>query len=247
MTNQRYALRANPKGSLQVWEEPVQGEAYFIGIDTAGGGAKSDLAAAAVIRASNFALVALMRKREDAAPWAVRCAFLGTHYQNAMLTFEAYPSFHGGVAARYATDVLHYSNLYRHVRTHLVTTEASSNIGWRTDEQSKREMIERGKRALAEGHDIPSKEVIENLQNRRWVGRPDEPADKWKMGGRGHDDIFVAYSIALISCDQHRLAARGDAAHAVRDRDTAFWERREKELSRMYAHRGRRRRFANAG
>jgi hypothetical protein len=248
LEHNRYLERSSPTGKLQVWEQPEAGKRYIIGIDSAGGGAKSDFAVACVVEESSAGVVAIMRAREDAHDWARRCVRLGAKYNTALLAYETYPSYHGGVAVRYTLDVLKYTNIYRSVRVQSVSIETSANLGWKTDVSGKPMMIERVKLALAEGVSIPSKELIDDLRRRRWIGKPDTPADSWKMGGKGNDDMFVAYSIAMCVRDlRAKSAPRTEEKKRTTDRDELFWERREKELQRFYGRRERHhRRLARA-
>lgn len=103
-------------GKLQVWEMPIDGAKYTIGVDCAAGKQAGDYTVFEVIKVVNGGLadqVAEYRAKEEPSEVARKLADLARFYNNAFVVIERNgPGY--AVIERIKDD---YSNLYRHVNT----------------------------------------------------------------------------------------------------------------------------------
>lgn len=245
MLSIRYRDETAHDGLVQVWDEPRDGAEYTIGIDCAGGGAAGDPAAACVIENDSCALVAIATVRMDPVPWAEQMAMLGDFYKSALLAFETYPSAFGLASCQRAI-ALDYPSIYRAQRLNTFVPEASMNLGWRTDSTSKDILIERIKTALRDRYVMSSKELCRELGLRQWIGdESKDHADKFKFGGKGHDDLVIAWGIALCVRDQTWIKPEMYAPKAPLLSETErIWRHHDEEMAAYQDTRPRRRDYA---
>lgn len=238
----RYREDSQSDGGLRIWEQPREGAQYTIGVDCAGGGAAGDNATAVVIENQSCDLVALYSKRADARPWGVKAALLGWKYNEALLAFETWPSTFGLAACQHAKDY-GYGNLFTAQRMQIASLDPSANLGWRTDSTTKPLLIERIKLALLDRHVIPSRELVEELGKRQWVGdRNKIVADQFKFGGAGHDDLVIAYGIALCVRDLRWSQPPDYAPKPAPKRESELiWDQHEAEMANFGTTRRQRR------
>lgn len=198
----RYRLSPASDGRLRVWTKPVPGRPYVAGIDSSGGGPDGDWAAAVVIDAETCGVVATWRDHIPAIPWGKACARLGWFYEVALLSFETFPSAHG-LSAAHAAAAAGYPKLYRHRMMNRTTRDSTDDLGFHTNSVTKPMLIERVRQALDDGCDIPAAELVDELRAQRWdkqktgiqrVGAPRMVSDE-------HDDLTIAYGIALMTRD----------------------------------------------
>jgi hypothetical protein len=88
-----------------------------------------------------------------------------------------------------------YKKIYKRQRQDTISKQVSEVLGWHTNSTTKPLLIDRIKRALDEGAHIPDEELLYELRDQRWNG-------KGEMESRGHDDMVIAYGIALAVRDQ---------------------------------------------
>lgn len=228
------SLDASPVGALSIWKQPESGRKYVLGADCAGGKSGSDYAACVVVDAEDCAVVARWRERENAEPWGRKCASLAWHFNEAVLAFETYPSAHG-VSACHAAMALAYPNIYRHIKNATFPRKATEDLGWRTDSITKPQMLDRITRALADDCDIPDEQLLLELRDQ---SRGDKPGE---LVSSGHDDMVIAYSIAL--CVRDYCWQRGELRIEPKKPTTfeemyeAQEERRMKAEERRFARR----------
>lgn len=189
-------LEPNSSGGLLVWKEPDPALKYVLAADTAGGLAKGDFAAGCVIEAESCDMVARWLERADPNAFGPMMAMLGWYYNEAMLAFETFPSAHGVTAANAAMKV-GYKNVWRRTRMDAIKRTSSEILGWHTNATTKPQIINRIKAAMEEGCDIPDEVLLRQLREQRW-------SEAGEMTGRrnGHDDLLIAYGIALCVRDQ---------------------------------------------
>lgn len=176
-------------------------------------------------------LVAIMRKRERPVQWGRKAARLAQHYNNALLAIETGASPHGLAACTAAIDC-GYQNIYRNQRATTATFDMTEVMGWRTDQNTKANIINAVIEALFERYVIPSVELLEELRSQRWEAGPNN--DKWKMVSKGHDDLVIAYGITLCVIKQTWTAPREQRKPepVVANESARYWQRWEKECKR---------------
>lgn len=222
---------ASSMGGLFVWADADPERQYILGGDTSGGGAHSDFATGVVIEGETCAVVAVWRAQIDPEPWGRCLSRLGWVYNDALLAIETYPSAHG-LSAAHAASAYGYRNLYFRQRTDVIAKTMTPQLGWATNVNTKPLMIDRVKRSLEMECPIPAEELVRQLKEQRW-GEDD------KMESSGHDDLFVAYSIALHARDAAYREGKIRAVAKPKTYNEVFWEHRLKRLGAKPAQRKR--------
>jgi hypothetical protein len=221
-------LEVNHQGGLRIWAQPLPDAQYIVGADTAGGGASGDFATACVIEAHSRDLVAVYQKRDRPVQWGRKCAKLAQHYNEALLAIETGASAHGLSAVMAATGC-GYQNIYRAQRATSASLDMSEHLGWRTDATTKPNLINAAKEALFDRRVIHSRELLEEMRSQTWEAGKDN--DKWKMVSREHDDLVMAYAIALQVCKQTYSVNEAPKPMApAKDHYELVWEEHEAEI-----------------
>jgi hypothetical protein len=235
MASIKTQLEPHNRGGLRIWQMPEPGRKYVVGADTGGGSRQGDFGAACVVEGESCALVA--RWYEVCSPnlWGPRCAMLASFYNDAFLAFETMPSAHGNTAALESMR-FGYRNLYRRQTTDRTTRKVTEILGWHTNSTTKPQMIDRVKRALDDGNDIPDEELLLQLRSRY-------RNERGQMDGPGHDDLIMAHAIALLVRDQSWTAGkmRQDIAEPTTYHDR-YWEGQKKLWARKAVGTGKNKR-----
>lgn len=186
-------------GGLAIWEEPVIGEEYAIGVDTASGMYDGDWSVAEVIRMSDCRQVAEWRNHYDPNEWGRRVCRLGWLYNNALMAIETHPSPHGLTAFNRAQED-GYANLYmQQVMDSREPGKFTTRKGWHRTPGSTMAFLNRVRRAVKEGCVIRSSLLLREMRAIKTeyanttVGRPKETLSS----GGEHDDCVIAYALAL--------------------------------------------------
>lgn len=218
-------LEESIRGGLRIWDMPRQGRKYVIGADTGGGNRKGDFGAATVIDGETCNLVARWAERSTPHVWGPNVGMLGHLYNDALVAFETLPSAHGMTAAMECV-AFGYRNLYRRQRTDTLTRNTTDVLGWHTHSQTKPLIIDRVKRALSEGAEIPDEMLLLQMHSRF-------RNERGEMDGAGHDDLIIAYGITLIVRDQSWVA--GKLRPVIEEPTTPhdrYWEAQKKLWSK---------------
>lgn len=188
---------------------PEAGRQYVVGVDSSGGGPEGDWAAAVVLDAESCGVVAVWRDHVAAIPWGRACARLGWYYLTGLLAFETFPSAHG-LSACHAAIGKGYPRIFRHRLYTRAARDSTDDLGWHTNSITKPQMIDRLKLALDDGCDIPSIDLIDELKGQRFdrlktgMARTGAP----KMVAEEHDDLVMAYAVALMVRDNAWVAGQ---------------------------------------
>lgn len=213
------------RGTLEIWQHPKPNEKFVVGVDTSSGGPQGDFAVAAVCETSTRALVALWRTKMDPTEWGRMCANLAWYYNTALLAFETHPSQHGLSACNGARE-RGYPMLFRRRQEGTITRQITEELGWATTARTKGLMVDKVRVALKEGYPIPSAYLLRELQNGKYQ-------ENGLIKFEGHDDAFVAYSIAQKVCD---IAVQGGfvSTDTPKEKDWTerWWEHRNSQLER---------------
>jgi hypothetical protein len=217
-------LEPGHRGGLRIWQMPEPGRKYVVGADTGSGNRKGDFGAACVIEGETCALVARWYERCSPNLWGPRCAMAASFYNGALLAFETMPSAHGVTAAHEAVS-FGYRNIYRRQTTDRTTRKVTEITGWHTNSTTKPQMIDRVKRALDDGADVPDEDLLLQLRSRF-------RNERGEMDGPGHDDLVMAYAIALLVRDQSWTAGkmRPEVSEPTTPHDR-YWEAWKKRVS----------------
>jgi len=221
----RVRFERQRSGGVSVWKEPEPLKQYVIAADAAGGGEHGDFAAACVIEAETCDLVATFRSKIDPHRFGPLAARLAWYYGEALLAFETYPSAHGYTAALEAQHY-GYKRLYRRHREDIGFRQIGDILGFHTNSTTKPQLIDRIKKALEEGCKIPSRDLMLEIKSKSW----DETGD---LSDRGHDDLLMAYAIALRVRDQaYTRGLLREKAPELNSWEDRYWAARRQRFDR---------------
>lgn len=180
------------ESDVQIWEEPIEGEFYGIGVDTAEGLAHGDNSVIEVVRQSTGEEVAQVSGKISPHELAKKLGIMARLFPDHTAIIER--NNHGHSVINYAKEDSTIQ-LYRTTITDKILDKTTDKIGWDTTESSKSVAIDGLSRSLEDQACIPhSAETFEEL--RTFVH-----GERGKMGGQPgkHDDRVMALSLASIA------------------------------------------------
>src|SRR5581483_2744949 len=139
-------------GDLAIWEEPIAGERYGIGVDTAEGLAHGDNSVISVVRKSTGEEVAQVAGKISPHELARQLSTVCEKYPEHTCIIER--NNHGHTVIAYAKDDPKI-RLYRTEEVDKITDKITQKIGWETNERSKSLAIDTLSRDLEDGQMIP--------------------------------------------------------------------------------------------
>lgn len=221
--DKKLALVSVRTGALHLFARPEKGKRYVFGVDTASGAAGGDFNACVGLEVTSGDHVCTMHgRREDAAAWGQRCAYLAWYFNTALLSFETHPSQHGLAACLAAKDE-GYPMLYRRAQVSTVTQGFTSELGWATTSKTKQLLISAAVQAIAAGFKIHDERLVTELLEGRYTSGGE-------LEFENHDDLFIAWSIALQT-RRHALSKGfvSDEEPAPVDFNKAWWKHRQEK------------------
>ncbi|MGD0443020.1 MAG: terminase [Edaphobacter sp.] len=138
----REPLATRRGGALHIWFPPVAGKEYVVAVDTAGGGADGDFAAAQVIEMESGLQCAELRQKLGTLELAKVSAELAREYGGALVAVER--NNHGAGVLAYLDSVEQYARVY----------EKGGVPGWLTTAGSKPGMVSRMGALLVESPEM---------------------------------------------------------------------------------------------
>jgi hypothetical protein len=186
----------DPNGYIEVWGKPSDKLENFIGGDVAKGLITGDYSAAPVWD-SKYDLNAMWHGHIDPDLFADQLAMLGTWYNDALIAVEE--NNHG-------LSVLNsmkksYSNLYYRTSYDKLNDKAKKELGWWTNEQTKKLAIDNMARLIREKKlGIKSKRLIQECMS--YV--IDEKGSTNAQQG-SYDDTVMATAIILMVMEQYAI------------------------------------------
>jgi hypothetical protein len=174
------AFETRRGGALQIWLRPVEGGAYLVGVDSAGGGEDGDFAAVQVIDRATGLQCAELKERLRPAELAKAAVELAKEYGGAVIVVER--NNHGAAVLAYIDTSERYGNVYR----------VRGESGWLTTAASKPAMVARIGALLRETPQV--------FQSRRLLGecRTFVAGERGSTGAASgaHDDLVMAMAVA---------------------------------------------------
>lgn len=138
--HQQIKFRTENHGYLKIWEEPLEGHTYFIGIDPASGKKDGDYSAASVFDQFTGEQVAAWHGRLEPFQFGEEMALLGHYYNTAWLIPEAN---NHGVSVLDALKRKKYPRIWRRRNSPEDRHETNQErYGWWTSEKSKKLLID---------------------------------------------------------------------------------------------------------
>jgi hypothetical protein len=220
---------------FKVWDEPVAGKLYSIGVDTAEGLGHGDQSCVMVLRQDTGEQVATYCDRMPPDLVAVIAIRMGTWYNAGLLVIEAN---NHGIATLNVTRQIGYRSVYRRRQINRLYNRVSEEYGFKTTRSTKPLIINQLDEAIRNGEvQVHEPECYTELKG--FVR--DETG---KMGGSPFDDRVMALALANHGRAFMHLREPEDAKRD--DYMTfAWWQRqgREQEDGKLvvgrHARRGR--------
>jgi len=175
-------------GPLGLWEPPLEGEKYTIGVDVAEGLEYGDYSSCHVIKASTGEVVATWHGHIDPDLLGTDVAApLGRWYNRALVLVE---SNNHGLTTLTALRRENYNPLYSQKRLGTKGTPTTQAMGWRTTASSKPLAIDELNKAIRDGGiQLYCSRTIAEL--RTYVRD-----ERGRMHGSPHDDRVMSLAIA---------------------------------------------------
>ena len=139
----KYVFRDHMKGGWRVYEEPIPGCTYVLGVDSSGGQQTGDYATIQVLKevlgsTVRGEQVAVYQAKIEPAHLAYEVEKAGRHYNDAFVVVEV--NFHGGTVRDKLKDG--YWNLYMRKRFDMFSDDNTDSIGWWADSSSKAKVVD---------------------------------------------------------------------------------------------------------
>ena len=196
----RAKFQTQARGYLKIWQPPVDGVEYVIGIDVALGVKDGDYSVMEVIRKDTREQVAEWHGHIDPDLLGTEAVFLGRYYNLALLAPEVN---NHGIATVNAIRRYRYPRLYRRVKDGQVNDKTTSTYGWQTTQVTKPKIISMLTRLLRESATkIKSKAALSECLT--YVVEEDGRKTSAQIGC--HDDRVMALAIAYYVLDYRDYA-----------------------------------------
>lgn len=196
----RAKFQTQARGYLKIWQPPVDGVEYVIGIDVALGVKDGDYSVMEVIRKDTREQVAEWHGHIDPDLLGTEAVFLGRYYNLALLAPEVN---NHGIATVNAIRRYRYPRLYRRVKDGQVNDKTTSTYGWQTTQVTKPKIISMLTRVLRESATkIKSKAALSECLT--YVVEEDGRKTSAQIGC--HDDRVMALAIAYYVLDYRDYA-----------------------------------------
>jgi hypothetical protein len=177
---------------FHIWEKPIKGERYCMGVDVSLGNDGGDFSCVQVVKLSSG-----HEKDEQVAVWrglivpenlAEIVYAIGNMYNEALAAVEV--NSMGMVTNSTLIRQLEYENIYRFKRMDRLKNFMTDIVGWWTDEKSKRALMSCMSKALLEDTFI--------IRDKWTIDEMYDFNDDYEAEGDGaHDDYLMALHIAL--------------------------------------------------
>lgn len=197
-------------GEWEIWEPPIAGHSYYMGVDAAAGEEigesgqsrqTGDFAAITIFDGNTGHQAAQMSARISPDLLADECNKAGRYYNNAMAVIELTGNL-GRWAQVRLRDFFHYPAFYRWKgRDDFIgkrnQMSARTGIGWDTNPATRELMFSAYRAALRDQRVTPRSKAL--VSQMRVCSRIE--GFRWDVR-RGHDDILLAALIAWIAREQ---------------------------------------------
>jgi hypothetical protein len=216
----RYIIDGNggfhesPKGYVELWVQPRPGGQYVIGADSSMGlndddkGSSHSRSAAEVLDMETLEQVGEYDAISAPHVMAGHLAAIGRKYNNALIAPEVNSSGGGGgrEIVVYLKD-LEYWNLHRWKHPDRIQRDQGVLYGWETNARTRPRMLARLREVVMERSvTIHSRRLMKQLSD---FGEK----DSGRMEAlSGHDDLLMAFGIALVSRSENYYPAPGSVA-----------------------------------
>lgn len=177
-------------GDLLIWEKPLVGFSYVLGVDPAEG-TGGDNSALVVLNANTGKQVAEYASSRIAADeLAMLVVKVARDYNKALVIPEINsPALISHLRRK-------YENIYRRETFDKITQQKTKSLGWRTTAMSKRKLVEDLEEAVrTEDIAVTSQASLKELQT--FVRTDDTGKQGYGAEGSNHDDRVIALGLAV--------------------------------------------------
>lgn len=224
---------ADPRGELWIFDQPVKGRQYAIGVDTAAGSSQGDLDSAGLAKTgSKDPSTIVVTDLETEAPVAEWYGWMPPHefarevvklsdLYEATVAIETHPSQHG-LAVYQAAEDAGCRRLFVQQRWDDREGKFVQRKGWAMSTQAKAILLSRITEALAHDAPIPSARILQELLDAQLD-------DKEKIDRVCRNDLMIAYGLSLKLGDaakQHAFKQPEPERLPPTGSDEAFWRDR---------------------
>jgi hypothetical protein len=224
---------ANPRGRLTVWEEPIKGVVYDIGVDVAIGSSarddsddEADWSVMCVLkRGSNEQVAEWRSKSVDVMELASHVATLGYYYNRAQIAVEVNSI---GIATSAQLTKLGYPSLYIWRYRDEISPRMTKKVGWETSYRTKKLLVSFAVHQMNNGNvTIRSETLLDELRSFVHLGN-----ERYGGAAGHHDDTVMAWQIALIASDDENFekwmnAGNSRTTRAYQDDPTVIMQPRQ--------------------
>lgn len=191
-------------GPCHLWEMPLAGAEYIVGVDTGGLKTNSDPSCAYVVNKHTMEVVAQIHGHFEWDHFIDHCYLLGLFFNKALLVIEN--NFNPASANRcHRRD---YPNLYYYFEEAVVGGGTLGKTpGFNTNRKTRPQILNTLKKVLRDKVPvIPDKHFWREMETFVWVPKaasdnPDRDGD-YRAVGANHDDRIMSLAIALYLCPQ---------------------------------------------
>lgn len=210
-----------------IWEEPLPGERYDMGLDTSAGLEDGDWCVAEIFKRSNHEQVAELHVHLDAMELGEKAYWLGRYFNTAQIALEMAST---GFACNAQLQRLGYPYLYiwRHRERSFPTL--SSYTGWKTTRESKSYMVSLFTASVNRSELTIHSHVLWNEMFNYIKILTAEAYDQFR-GSKGYnDDCVMATGIAIVAAD--------DETYGLHTPDTGVSKTRKELIAEALASGG---------
>lgn len=197
------------RGNMYVWEWPVPGVHYCVGVDSSQGVRGGDWSVIKVVRSDDLEEVCMYKGYIDPRELGRKAAWIGWLYNAAFIVPE---SNKDGQSVIWELKEMGYPNIYRTTTYDKVMGEnvIQKTIGFNTTLKTRPWLWNHMRLVVNHGWGrINSREQLTEMKQIRYdeKGIPEHPRT-------GHDDETIAWGLALVGRDQ--AFARGEVEAEVK-------------------------------
>jgi len=220
----------DPRGRLTIWDPPVKGLTYFMGIDSSAGLRHGDYAVIYVIEGASENVVAKWRGWIEPKILGQITACLHRWYNWALVGPEIN---NHGISVLDSLIDCQCSNIYRRRAHDKLERKPSDLLGWDTREKSKQLAIDHMRNWISQDRgDILCRDLLLECQGFHLDERGKmQPPDIGPDGEAGHDDCIMAFAITLQMREwayQHQMISF--EAETKKTAHELMWEHEEQSM-----------------
>lgn len=192
-----WAWRRDEDGPVSLYENPIPGRQYVIGVDLCYGKPAGDFACAQVIDKQSWEQVAIAHGRLDPDQMGLLIYGLARHYNDALLVIEV-----DGPGIHTLTKVqdLGYWDLYQRMSFDGVSKKPQPVWGWKMSSKSRAQMVAALKSAIRK-NDLVINDLATVREMQEWVlvtGATGRAKEQPSGGPHAYDDRITSLGIALV-------------------------------------------------